>query len=168
MTVGKGSRAFGDGEDWEQGPGNGQETAGGKKTRGRLTLTGAQKQEEGQSPSEVQETESVQEPAGSRGQRDKQSLSQAQGTESKQDPAGVNQESSGEETYSLSVEESFEALEALIGRLESGEGSLEDAFKDYEEGMRLVRSCNAKIERIEKQVLILSGEEGENDVIEFH
>ena len=80
----------------------------------------------------------------------------------------MNQESSGEETYSLSVEESFEALEALIGRLESGEGSLEDAFKDYEEGMRLVRSCNAKIERIEKQVLILSGEEGENDVIEFH
>ena len=33
MTVGKGSRAFGDGENWEQGPGNGQETAGGKTTR---------------------------------------------------------------------------------------------------------------------------------------
>lgn len=78
------------------------------------------------------------------------------------------QEPSGEAAPPLSVEESFEALEALIERLESGEGSLEEAFKDYEEGMRLVKSCNDRIERIEKQVLILSGEEGENDVIEFH
>lgn len=71
---------------------------------------------------------------------------------------------------SLSVEESFAALETLISRLESGQGSLEDAFRYYEEGMKLVKSCNEKIEKIEKQVLILSGEqeEGAEDGVEFH
>lgn len=69
----------------------------------------------------------------------------------------------------MSVEETFEALDSLIESLETGEGSLEDAFKSYEEGMKLVKSCNDKIDRIEKQVLILSGEqaEDEEDVVYF-
>lgn len=69
----------------------------------------------------------------------------------------------------MSVEEAFEALDVLIGRLESGEGSLEDAFKNYEEGIKLIKSCNDKIDRIEKQILILSGEqtEEEDDEIRF-
>ena len=57
----------------------------------------------------------------------------------------------------------------LIDRLESGKGSLEDAFKDYEKGMKLVKSCNEKIEKIEKQVQVLSGEPAEEkeDVVYF-
>ena len=45
----------------------------------------------------------------------------------------------------MTIEETFAALDDLIGRLEGGKGSLEDAFKNYEEGMRLVKSCNEKI-----------------------
>ena len=41
----------------------------------------------------------------------------------------------------MTIEETFAALDDLIGRLEGGKGSLEDAFKNYEEGMRLVKSC---------------------------
>lgn len=65
----------------------------------------------------------------------------------------------------MSIEESFEALDELIDRLESGEDSLEDAFHNYEEGMKLVKSCNEKIEKIEKKILIMSGEseDGEDD-----
>ena len=44
----------------------------------------------------------------------------------------------------MTVEETFEALDRLIDELESGDGSLEDAFRRYEEGMKLVKSCNEK------------------------
>ena len=57
----------------------------------------------------------------------------------------------------MTIEETFAALDALIDQLESGKGSLEDAFKNYEEGMKLVKSCNEKIEKIEKQILVLGG-----------
>ena len=42
-----------------------------------------------------------------------------------------------------------------------GDGSLEEAFADYEEGMKLVKSCNEKIEMIEKRILVLSGDQAE-------
>ena len=63
----------------------------------------------------------------------------------------------------------FAALDDLIDKLESGQGSLEDAFKNYEEGMKLVKSCNEKIEKIEKQILVLSGGPAEDmdDVVHF-
>lgn len=69
----------------------------------------------------------------------------------------------------MTIEETFEALDALIDRLESGKGSLEDAFKNYEEGMKLVKSCNKKIEKIEKQIMVLNGEPAEDkeDVVYF-
>lgn len=69
----------------------------------------------------------------------------------------------------MTIEETFAALDDLIDRLESGKGSLEDAFKNYEEGMKLVKSCNEKIEKIEKQIMVLGGEQAEDkeDVIYF-
>lgn len=82
-------------------------------------------------------------------------------------PAGGEQDQSADSL--MSVEETFEALDSLIERMESGEGSLEDAFKCYEEGMKLIKICNDKIDRIEKQVMVLGGEqaEEEEDVINF-
>ncbi len=67
------------------------------------------------------------------------------------------------EERDLTIEETFAALDGLIDQLESGKGSLEDAFKNYEEGMRLVKSCNEKIEKIEKQIIVLSAENVEED-----
>ena len=61
----------------------------------------------------------------------------------------------------MNVEETFAALDRIIGMLEKGDGSLEDAFADYEEGMKLVKSCNEKIETIEKKILVLSGDQTE-------
>ena len=56
----------------------------------------------------------------------------------------------------LSIEESFVKLEETIQQLESGEISLEEAFACYSEGMRLIKDCNAQIDRVEKQVLKLT------------
>ena len=63
----------------------------------------------------------------------------------------------GNELDAMTIEETFAALDDLIGKLESGRGFLEDAFKNYETGMKLVKSCNEKIEKIEKQILVLNG-----------
>ena len=79
---------------------------------------------------------------------------------------GTNAEN---ELDTMTIEETFAALDELIDKLESGRGSLEDAFKNYEKGMKLVKSCNEKIETIEKQILVLNGGpvEDEEDVVHF-
>ncbi|HJB06847.1 MAG TPA: exodeoxyribonuclease VII small subunit [Candidatus Enterocloster faecavium] len=64
------------------------------------------------------------------------------------------------EPEQMSIEETFEALEETIKKLEDGSGSLEEAFGSFEEGMKLVRSLNSQIEKVEKQILILSEGEG--------
>jgi len=64
----------------------------------------------------------------------------------------------GQDFRELTIEETFGALDDLIDKLESGKGSLEDAFKNYETGMKLIKSCNEKIEKIEKKIMVLSGE----------
>lgn len=59
------------------------------------------------------------------------------------------------------IEESFAELEDIIKRLESGEGSLEETFTSYEAGMKLVKSLSSQIDKVEKQIQILS--EGEDN-----
>ena len=60
----------------------------------------------------------------------------------------------------LSVEEAFAQLELLIKRMETDGISLEESFACYEKGIRLVRYCNDRIDRVEKKVRILRGEGG--------
>lgn len=62
----------------------------------------------------------------------------------------------------MTIEETFAALDSLIEQLERGQGSLEDAFKNYEEGMKLVKQCSETIDTIEKQILVLNGEQLED------
>jgi exodeoxyribonuclease VII small subunit len=55
----------------------------------------------------------------------------------------------------LTLEQTFEKLEDLLGRLQQEDVSLEESFKLYKEGMSLIKSCNSKIDRVEKQVMKL-------------
>lgn len=57
------------------------------------------------------------------------------------------------------LEDAFEQLEDMIAKLESSDVSLEDSFAYYKAGMELVKQCNEEIDRIEKQVKILTDEE---------
>ena len=64
------------------------------------------------------------------------------------------------EEKELNLEENFSRLDQLVELLESEDISLEEAFKAYSQGMELVKRCNERIDRVEKQVLKLT-EEGE-------
>ncbi len=58
------------------------------------------------------------------------------------------------------MEQAFEQLEDVIDRLQDNGISLENAFSEYEKGMKLLKQCNEAIDRVEKQVLMIS-ESGE-------
>ena len=60
------------------------------------------------------------------------------------------------------LEQAFEKLEDMIGKLEQEDISLEESFQLYKEGMKLIKSCNDKIDKVEKEVLKLN-ENGELD-----
>ena len=53
------------------------------------------------------------------------------------------------------MEEAFEELNELLTKMDSDQISLEDSFKLYQEGVQLVRYCNEKIDKVEKQLMIL-------------
>ncbi|MDU0939070.1 MAG: exodeoxyribonuclease VII small subunit [Clostridiales bacterium] len=57
------------------------------------------------------------------------------------------------------LEEKFLRLEEIVKTMESGELSLDQSFDLYKEGVKLVQACNASLDKVEKQIKVLSGEE---------
>ena len=80
------------------------------------------------------------------------------------DEAVMNEAGETQETPAdkLSIEEVFTELDGIIRNLENGEVSLEDSFKYYEAGMKLVKTCGGKIDKVEKQILVLNGNNTED------
>ena len=60
----------------------------------------------------------------------------------------------------ISFEESLEKLESVIKDLESGNVPLEDAIEKYTEAMKLVKSCQEKLEKANEQVNKIVAENG--------
>ena len=52
----------------------------------------------------------------------------------------------------MTIEESFAKLDEMVRALESDEISLEDSFTLYEEGMKLLRDVNGRIDELEKKI----------------
>ena len=69
------------------------------------------------------------------------------------------------ETEQPSVEEAFETIDRIIEKLEDEDVSLEDAFKEFQAGMEMVKYCEKSIDAIEKDVLQLT-EDGETEIFE--
>lgn len=65
----------------------------------------------------------------------------------------------------LTLEESFGKLDEVISRMESGNISLEESFKLYNEGVKLIKNCNSQLDKVEKQIVIINGDEGEENGI---
>lgn len=59
------------------------------------------------------------------------------------------------EAQNPSFENALEQLQATVKRLESGELTLEDSLKHFEEGVRLTRACQEQLGAAEKRVEIL-------------
>lgn len=60
------------------------------------------------------------------------------------------------EMTEMTLEEMMHALDEHILKLESEDISLEESFQIYERGMKLLKECNDKIDRVEKKVLALN------------
>lgn len=60
-----------------------------------------------------------------------------------------------------SIEEMLTDVDQIIDELESGEIALEDSFKIYEKGMKLIQTINSRIDKVEKKIIKLDA--GENE-----
>lgn len=54
------------------------------------------------------------------------------------------------------LEESFLKLDQVIEQLEKEEITLEDSFKLYTDGMKLLKECNDSIDKVEKKLIVLN------------
>ena len=57
-----------------------------------------------------------------------------------------------------SLETAFEELDALIEQMENKDTSLEESFKIYSSGMKLVQYCNDALDKVEKKMIVLEQE----------
>jgi exodeoxyribonuclease VII small subunit len=56
-------------------------------------------------------------------------------------------------------EDSLEKLEDIVKKMEAGDLPLEEALKSFEEGIKLIRSCQTKLDEAQRRVEILLGKE---------
>ena len=64
-------------------------------------------------------------------------------------------------------EEAVVELEKLVQTLEDGECSLDESMKMFEEGMKLSKYCNDKLQNAEKRIVELVNENGKISEIEM-
>ena len=61
----------------------------------------------------------------------------------------------------MTFEAAVARLEAIVKAMEEGTLPLDDSLKVFEEGIGLVRFCNAKLDAAEQKVrILLTGEDG--------
>ncbi|GEM_PF-603642 len=59
-------------------------------------------------------------------------------------------------TEKFQFEKALEDLEKIVEAMESGELTLDQALKKYEEGVGLVRACQSKLTETEKRIEVLT------------
>ena len=68
----------------------------------------------------------------------------------------ANKEAGQMEPFRL--ETAFDQIGQLLQKLQEGEVSLEESFRLYEQGMKLLQKCNENIDHVEKQMLQIDEE----------
>lgn len=58
-----------------------------------------------------------------------------------------------------SLEESFAQLDELLLKMEDRDLPLEEAFRLYQEGVKLVKTCSSSIDKVEKKLIEIRGEQ---------
>lgn len=59
------------------------------------------------------------------------------------------------EQQKLSFEESMQRLDGIVKRLEHGDVALEESLSLFEEGSKLLASCNQMLDAAEQKVIML-------------
>ena len=65
-------------------------------------------------------------------------------------------------------EQSLAELESLVERMESGEMSLEDSLKAFEQGIKYTRDCQNALTKAEQKVQLLLQENGQMEAQPFN
>lgn len=60
------------------------------------------------------------------------------------------------------IEEAFAMLDQILAKMDEEGVTLEESFRCYEQGIKLIKYCNETIDAVEKKVQVLSAE-GETD-----
>lgn len=68
----------------------------------------------------------------------------------------------------ISFEHSLSELEALVKKMDSGSLSLEESLTAFENGISLIRSCQAALHSAEQRVQLLIEKNGELDTVAFN
>ena len=55
----------------------------------------------------------------------------------------------------MTFEKALEKLEKIVDQLEGGDLPLEDSLKRYEEGIKLARTCQQKLEKAKARIEVL-------------
>ena len=64
-----------------------------------------------------------------------------------------------------SFEKDLERLESLVNKMESGDATLEQSLVWFEEGMDLIRSCQAQLNNAEQKVQeLIQNRDGKIDI----
>ena len=58
----------------------------------------------------------------------------------------------------LKLEEALDRIDALLNQMGDKDVSLEETFRLYQEGMRLLKNCSEQIDRVERQMMQIDGE----------
>ena len=66
-----------------------------------------------------------------------------------------------------SFEASLERLERIVAEMEGGELGLDAMLQHFEEGTRLVKTCSARLEEVERRVEMLVKKAGEETLVPF-
>lgn len=64
----------------------------------------------------------------------------------------MTKETAAADIAKMSFEQALEELEAIVGKLEQGEGALDAAIANYERGAALKRHCEAKLKEAQAKV----------------
>lgn len=65
----------------------------------------------------------------------------------------------------MSFENKLSRLEEIVAKMESGELSLDDSLKLFEEGVKLSRDCNKELSEAEQKVQQLVGVDSNGDPV---
>ena len=65
----------------------------------------------------------------------------------------------------MDFEKKLARLEEIVAKMESGDLSLEDSLKSFEEGVRLSRECNTQLSEAEQKVKLLLSIDGNGQAV---
>ncbi|MGL4207717.1 MAG: exodeoxyribonuclease VII small subunit [Aeromonadaceae bacterium] len=73
----------------------------------------------------------------------------------------------GKRVDALTFDATLDELETIVQQMEQGELPLEEALKQFERGVQLVRAGQQKLSQAEQKVQILLAEQGEEHLAPF-